>query len=68
MEVPRMIPQMVIDIDNWHLAKEIDEKATDLSQWEIEFLESLFQQMIGGRRLSEKQVKKLKLIKEEKVR
>lgn len=61
-------PKEVRDVESWNRAQELDCNGVDLTRWECDFLESLLQQLLQGRTLTEKQRKKLELIIEERVR
>lgn len=63
----RPAPPEVLDRDSWRDVTDLDEHGVDLSQWEIEFVESLTQQLLSGETLSEKQKQKLASIIEERV-
>ena len=60
-------PETVRDLDNWADLVELDEHGEGLSQWEINFVESLMQQLIAGKWLTQKQRNRLEAIREEKL-
>lgn len=62
------VPASVKDRHGWLELKLVDEQGSDLTQWEIDFVESLTSQLLGGGRLSPKQVARLEQIKEDRVR
>ena len=61
------IPDTVRDKISWFDVKELDERGEDLSEWEIEFVDSLLKQLKMGRFLTEKQRQRLDEIREEKL-
>lgn len=61
------VPNTVKDIDGWSDLKELDEHGKGLTTWEIDFVESLMQQLRQGRFLSEKQQARLKSIRDERL-
>lgn len=58
---------VIVDPASWDDLKELDEHGEDLTQWEIDFVESLMQQLRNGRRLTAKQHEKLAAIREERL-
>lgn len=60
------IPQSVIDKVAYLEVKDVDENCKGLTQWEIDFVESLIKQLLEGKVLSGKQITVLRRIKEEK--
>ena len=58
-------PKEVIDKDGWLLVKTVDEKAEELNQWEIDFIDSIINHLLSGKWLSKKQRAKLNEITEE---
>lgn len=53
------IPDSVNDRNHWIILKDLDENGVGLSQWEIDFVESLMKQLLGGRFISVKQRSRL---------
>jgi hypothetical protein len=61
------IPREVKDKDGWLDAQLLDSHGQELSQWEVDFLESIMQQMRKGHFLSGKQRMLLGNLVEEKT-
>lgn len=61
------IPATVVDKASWVDLKELDEHGENLSQWEIDYVESLHGWLRAGRMLTEKQRATLDKIREEKL-
>ena len=62
------IPDTVRDRHGWLDVKLLDEQGKSLSQWEIDFCESLLGWLRAGKMLSAKQRAKLDALIDEKVR
>ncbi|MCA8950100.1 MAG: hypothetical protein KDE27_11405 [Planctomycetes bacterium] len=60
-------PYGVVDLDAWVDLKELDEHGEGLTQWEIDFVESLTGQLRAGRFLSNAQRQTLNRIREERL-
>ena len=60
-------PEGVVDRDGWHELKELDDHGSGLTQFEIDFVESLHGWLRAGRRLSHKQRATLTRIREERL-
>ena len=65
--VDRDPPKTVKDRDSWALLHELDEHGAGLSQWEIDFVESLAQQLLLDRFLSAEQRARLDSLREERL-
>lgn len=63
----REVPPEVVDHISWHDVKELDEHGEGLSQWEIDFVESLLQQLRASRRLTKKQRNRLDEIRDKRL-
>lgn len=61
------VPATVVDKAGWTDLQELDQFGENLSQYEIDFVESLTQQLLAGRVLTEKQRTKLDRIREERL-
>lgn len=61
------IPKGVLDAAAWVDLKELDEHGNGLTQFEIDFVESLHGWLRAGRRLTEKQAATLRKIREERL-
>jgi hypothetical protein len=61
------VPATVVDKASWVDAKELDQHGENLTQFEIDFLESILQQLRAGRTLTDKQRAKLEAIREERL-
>ena len=61
-------PSTVRDRDSWRDAAELDDSGEDLTQWEIDFIESLMSQLLEGHYLTEKQKQKLWSIADDRIR
>lgn len=61
------IPATVNDRDAWRTLTEIDRQGEGLTQWEIDFVESLMQQLLTGKMLSDKQNERLRQIAEDRL-
>jgi hypothetical protein len=57
------VPQGVKDVAAWVDLKELDDHGTGLTQFEIDFVESLHGTLRAGRMLTEKQAAKLEQIR-----
>jgi len=60
-------PTSVVDIDGWNDLVELDEHGEGLTTWEVDFVESLMQQLRAGKTLTEKQRTRLDQIAEERL-
>jgi len=63
----KQVPLTVEDVDSWHELQHLDEHGDDLSEWEIEFVESLMKQLKTGHWLTHKQKEKLHDIMEKRL-
>lgn len=61
------IPPSVIEASAWVDLQELDQHGEGLTQWEIDFVESLTQQLLAGRNLSDKQRTQLQRIREDRL-
>jgi hypothetical protein len=61
------VPATVIDKSAWVDLKELDDHGENLSQWEIDFVESLHGWLRAGRMLSDKQRATLDRIRDDKL-
>lgn len=53
--------------DAWADVKRLDERGEGLTQWEVNFVESLMEQLLAGRFLSNKQLSRLGEISEDRI-
>lgn len=60
-------PSSVVDIDGWRDLQLVDVRGEDLTQWEVDFVESLTHQLKAGRRLTPPQRARLDQIMEERL-
>ena len=60
------VPDSVIDHDAWRTLVSVDELGEGLSQWEVDFVESVMVQRLAGKRLSIKQRARLRQIQEDR--
>ena len=60
-------PETVVDKAAWVDLKELDDHGEGLTQWEIDLVESLMQQLRAGRTLTESQRAKLDEIREARL-
>lgn len=58
------VPDTVVDRVAWLEVCELDELGEDLTQWEIDFVESLRSQLLEQRRLTKPQLRRLEEIRE----
>lgn len=63
----KTVPHAVVDRAGWRDVQHVDNHGENLTQWEIDFVESLTQQLLAGGRLSKKQRERLEEIAEEKT-
>lgn len=63
----REMPETVKDVASWDELQELDEHGNGLTQWEINFVESLMKQLRNGSFLSAKQREILERIRDEKL-
>ena len=61
------IPSTVVDKAAWVDLQELDVYGEGLTQFEVDFVESLLQQLRAGRTLTDKQRAKLDSIREERL-
>lgn len=61
------IPGTVVDKAAWADLRELDEHGEGLTQFEIDFVESVMQQLRAGRTLTEKQRATLAHIREDRL-
>jgi hypothetical protein len=61
------IPATVVDKAAWVDLQELDAHGEGLTQFEVDFVESLLQQLRAGRTLTDKQRAKLDSIREERL-
>lgn len=61
------IPAAVTDKASWVDLTELDRRGEGLTQWEIDFVESLMQQLLEGRKLSDRQASRLEEIREARL-
>jgi hypothetical protein len=54
--MPRNRPSTVKDVDAWERVSRIDECGDGLTEWEINFLDSMLKQLMAGKFASEKQM------------
>ena len=61
------IPASVRDRESWVDLKELDEHGQNLTQFEIEWVDSVMSQLLAGGSLSPRQREKLAQIREERL-
>lgn len=61
------VPPTVVDKAGYEDLRELDEHGEGLTQWEIDFVESLTVQLLEGRTLSAKQRARLDSLREERL-
>lgn len=61
------VPHSVVDKDTWFLLEELDELGEGLTQWEIDFVEELKQDLLMGMRPIQRRKDKLDEIREERL-
>lgn len=61
------IPATVTDKASWVDLTELDRRGEGLTQWEVDFVESLTQQLLEGRKLSDRQASRLEEIREARL-
>lgn len=62
--MPELPPESVNDRNHWRLLQDLDENGVGLTQWEVDFVESLMKQLLGGRYVTAKQRAVLDKIRE----
>jgi hypothetical protein len=60
-------PSSVVDIDGWRDLQLVDVRGEDLTQWEIDFVESLTVKLKMGDRLTTNQRTRLQQIREDRL-
>lgn len=60
-------PETVNDRETWGLLQELDEHGQGLTQWEIDFVEKLTQDLLLGLRVSTRRKEKLDEIREDRL-
>jgi len=60
-------PETVKDRETWSLLQELDEHGQGLTQWEIDFVEKLTQDLLLGLRVSTRRKEKLDEIREDRL-
>jgi hypothetical protein len=61
------IPATVKDKASWQDLRELDEHGDGLTQWEIDWVESITVRLLSGARLSSAQAEKLEQIREARL-
>lgn len=61
------IPDTVMDVSSWLVLRNVDDNGENLTQWEIDFVESLTARLLEGRSLTDNQRSRLEQLQEERV-
>lgn len=61
------IPASIRDRESWVDLKELDEHGENLTQFEIDWVDSVMSQLLAGARLSPRQREKLAQIREDRL-
>ena len=67
-DVRRERPEIVKDWQTWADLQELDDLGEDLTQWEIDFVESLTQQLLAGHMATGQQIAKLEQVREDRIK
>lgn len=57
----------IVDKDGWTLLQHVDQNGEGLTQWEVDFIESLTEQLLDGKTLTEAQKRVLLDLAREKT-